>query len=304
MFFTIVVFYSKMPELLSRFKSRNPKMKKTPLWSAVLDHLCLETSQPDAMRQFYCKALGLKEHTINKNSWLFEGPGRRLIITEGSSNRLAYSGFSVTDDTKLINLRNYILKQGGTPTDNLSPLVQQGAFAVADPDGNKLCFGVRKQPNSVKEGLEGRLQHVVVASPNLSEMMQYYEDVLGFLPSDLVKKDGEQVTAAFYRSNPEHHSFAAFAADKQGFDHCAFETPSWNHIRDWADHLAAFDIPIWWGPGRHGAGNNLFFMVLDPDGNKIEFSAELELMDWDHPARYWPHDQRTLNLWGNAWMRS
>ena len=100
------------------------------------------------------------------------------------------------------------------------------------------------------------------------------------------------------------HSFAAFAADEPGFDHCAFETPSWNHIRDWADHLAQFDIPIWWGPGRHGAGNNLFFMVLDPDGNKIEISAELELMDWDHPLRYWPHDRRTLNLWGNAWMRS
>ena len=94
------------------------------------------------------------------------------------------------------------------------------------------------------------------------------------------------------------------AADEPGFDHCAFETPSWNHIRDWADHLAKFDIPIWWGPGRHGAGNNLFFMVLDPDGNKIEISAELELMDWDHPTRYWPHDRRTLNLWGNAWMRS
>ena len=134
--------------------------------------------------------------------------------------------------------------------------------------------------------------------------MDYYQNVLGVLPSDIVKTEEGRVTAAFYRSDPEHHSLAAFAADEPGFDHCAFETPSWNHIRDWADHLAKFDIPIWWGPGRHGAGNNLFFMVLDPDGNKIEISAELELMDWDHPTRYWPHDRRTLNLWGNAWMRS
>ena len=40
-----------------------------------------------------------------------------------------------------------------------------------------------------------------------------------------------------------------------------------------------------------------------PDGNKIEFSAELEHMDINHPVRHWPHDRRTLNLWGNAWMR-
>ena len=69
-----------------------------------------------------------------------------------------------------------------------------------------------------------------------------------FCLSDIVKTEEGRVTAAFYRSDPEHHSLAAFAADEPGFDHCAFETPSWNHIRDWADHLAKFDIPIWWGP--------------------------------------------------------
>ena len=190
------------------------------------------------------------------------------------------------------------------PIENPSPLIQQGGFAVRDPDNNVLCFGVSNQPSCSTAGLDGRLQHVVVATANLQEMMKYYHDVIGFLPSDIVKTEEGRVTAAFYRSDPEHHSLAAFAADEPGFDHCAFETPSWNHIRDWADHLAKFDIPIWWGPGRHGAGNNLFFMVLDPDGNKIEISAELELMDWDHPTRYWPHDRRTLNLWGNAWMRS
>ena len=279
-------------------------MAKTPLWSSTLDHICLETSQLDAMREFYTSALGLKETSIAGDKWLLEGPSRRLILSKGTTKKLSYTGFCAKDDTQLIKIRDYIVKGGGIPIENPSPLIQQGGFAVRDPDNNVLCFGVSNQPSCSTAGLDGRLQHVVVATANLQEMMKYYHDVIGFLPSDIVKTEEGRVTAAFYRSDPEHHSFAAFAADEPGFDHCAFETPSWNHIRDWADHLAQFDIPIWWGPGRHGAGNNLFFMVLDPDGNKIEISAELELMDWDHPLRYWPHDRRTLNLWGNAWMRS
>ena len=45
-------------------------------------------------------------------------------------------------------------------------------------------------------------------------------------------------------------------------------------------------------------------MIEDPDGHKVEFSAELELMPKEMPSRTWPHEQRTLNLWGSAWMRS
>jgi hypothetical protein len=27
-------------------------------------------------------------------------------------------------------------------------------------------------------------------------------------------------------------------------------------------------------------------------------------MGYDVPTRDWPHEQRTLNYWGSAWMRS
>jgi catechol 2,3-dioxygenase len=46
--------------------------------------------------------------------------------------------------------------------------------------------------------------------------------------------------------------------------------------------------------GRYGPGNNLFFMVEDPDGYKVE------LMPREMAARSWKHE----DLWGQAWMRS
>jgi hypothetical protein len=58
-----------------------------------------------------------------------------------------------------------------------------------------------------------------------------------------------------------------------------------------------------WGPGRHGPGNNLFAFIEDPDGNWIEVSAELEVV-CDREIRDWPQAERTLNLWGNAILRS
>ena len=49
----------------------------------------------------------------------------------------------------------------------------------------------------------------------------------------------------------------------------------------------------------------LFQIFLkDPDGHKVEFSAEIERMPREMAWRSWPHEQRTLNLWGSAWMRS
>ena len=56
-------------------------------------------------------------------------------------------------------------------------------------------------------------------------------------------------------------------------------------------------------PGRHGPGNNLFVFIQDCDGNKIELSAELEIVR-SRQLIDWPHEARTLNLWGDALMRS
>ena len=95
-----------------------------------------------------------------------------------------------------------------------------------------------------------------------------------------------------------------FRAPEARSDHLAYEARNWNDIRDWADHFAALEVPLFWGPGRHGPGNNLFIMVEDPDGNKVEISAELEFMHRHMPPRQWAHEERTLNLWGGAWMRS
>jgi hypothetical protein len=51
---------------------------------------------------------------------------------------------------------------------------------------------------------------------------------------------------------------AFFRSRHPGIDHHSYEAGEWTKIRDSADHFAARNIRLIWGPGRHGPGNNLF----------------------------------------------
>lgn len=286
------------------------------LWGAELDHIRLDTDDPGRLAAFYRDAFTLNEQPLADGTTLLRGPGRRLIIGKGRDGSQPYSAFRFTNEAGLEAYKAHLAARGINLMPTPTPLFSPGAFAVADPDGRQMVFGLRDDwyegdDTTLPGHPPGRLQHVVVATADLAPMMAFYQDALGFVATDHVLRDdvnddgevSQTLTAVFYRSTPEHHSFAIFLSDAARPDHHAYEVSCWNDIRDWADHMATLEIKLWWGPGRHGPGNNLFFMVEDPDGYKVEISAELENMADDDPVRQWPHNERSLNLWGPGWMR-
>ena len=278
----------------------------TPLWPARLDHVQIASPQPAVMRDFYQKILGGAVRDLGDDQWLIAGAQRRVVIGPGPAKKLGYAAYGVPDKGRLAALRAGLSQAGVALKPSPSRLFGPEAFAVEDPGGNSAVFGlpavVAETP--LKDHLPGRLQHVVVATESLPAMIEFYTGKLGFRLSDRVIDDAKDTAVAFFRSDEEHHSFACFRARARQLDHFCFEATCWNDIRDWADYLATLHIPLGWGPGRHGPGNNLFFMLNDPDGNAFEFSAEIEHIPYETPARDWPHEQRTLNYWGSAWMRS
>jgi catechol 2,3-dioxygenase-like lactoylglutathione lyase family enzyme len=167
-----------------------------------------------------------------------------------------------------------------------------------------MVFGVAHPQESACEGLPARLQHIVVASADAARLAEFYQRVLGFVLSDNVVDAEGGVRTSFLRCSSEHHNFAVFQADENRLDHHCYEAGDWSLIRDWGDHMASQHIPIKWGPGRHGPGNNLFLFIHDVDGNWVELSAELEVVTPDRPAGVWPHEERTLNSWGQGFLRS
>ena len=284
--------------------TNNSMLQDHPLFPARLHHLCLSGRDVGAMTGFYRDGLGLSPAPLPGGSWLMSGGQRSLVFEPGEQQRLVYSAYAVAGGEQLDALRGRLAQRGIRIGASPSPLFRDGAFSVSDPDGGLVVFGMPKHPSTTSDRLPGRLQHVVKRSAQLDRVVAFYRDGLGFRLSDVVFKTPGAATACFLRSDPEHHSFAVFDAKEPAFDHFSLESPCWNDLRDWADHFARLNVPLYWGPGRHGPGNNLFFMVRDPEGNAVEISAEIETITDGRPAGEWQHSERTLNLWGGAWMRS
>lgn len=278
------------------------------LWNARL--LIVERASEDAKAcaEWYAALLGDPAVELAHDVWQVRGPDRWMLFRTGTPKTVPMVVFAFPTVEQLGAYRAHLQLSAQTVhpvAPNLAALLGEHAFGLRDPDHRTIVFCVAPpQPETTRIALPGRLQHFVCASSQTIAMMEFYRDVLGFIESDRVVDNDGDLSSSFVRSDAEHHSFAVFRAPQPGPDHHAYEVPNWNAIRDWADHCGDLEIPLWWGPGRHGVGNNLFFMIEDPDGYKVEFSAELELMTDSQPYREWPHGPRALNLWGNAWMRS
>lgn len=278
----------------------------SPLWPARLHHIELTSPQPEVLRDFYARAFGYRSSVLDDGRLLLDVGHRRLLLARGPARGLGCAAFALGSAAQLDALRGHLRERNVPLLPGPTPLFAADAFAVRDPEGRTLAFGrpLHEGPSEAPpDVLLGRMQHVVVTTLDLAAVEHFYEHVLGFVLSDRVVREDGVPTTLFYRSDAEHHSFAAFLSDALRVDHHALDVPDWNAVRDWADHFAAAEIPIVWGPGRHGPGNNVFCMVADPDGNMVEISAELEQMPREMAAREWPHNERSLNLWGPAIMR-
>jgi catechol 2,3-dioxygenase len=216
-------------------------------------------------------------------------------------------GFQVSAEEQVLQ-RARLVECGVPFTERAAFATRTAHLVVTDPDDNEIAFGDFSVADKDTQDVlspdlpPARLQHAVFCSLNPDVLIGFYER-MGFTITDIVKRDGLVMTA-FLRCGRDHHSLAVFRSTRNAIDHHCYETGSWNDIRAWADHFSSKQVSVEWGPGRHGPGNNLFLFVRDTEGNWLEISAELEQVDEGRPVHEWPHEERTLNLWGKGLLRA
>src|SRR5260370_12526638 len=270
---------------------------------AQLHQLEVVTAEPERLAAFYKKHMDLQPLASTDGRIVLAGPQRAVEISRVNDGMPAYSGYAVDTHTQLHALKIRLENADVQCVPATSVLYEPGAFGIADPQERRVVFGVSKRLGAGFSGAPGRLQHTVYQTTELERVVRFYVERVGFAISDEVVDDTGTPMVVFMRSDDEHHTLAFFRGSNNEWDHHCYETREWNDIRDWGDRFAAAEVPIFFGPGRHGPGNNLFFMVTDPDGNRLEFSAELEHVDARAKPGIWPHGKRTLNSWGRAWVR-
>lgn len=272
---------------------------------AALQRLHLYSPDPLPMAGFYRSSYGMVQEPAG-DGYICRGPGRQLQLSVGPANQLHYAQFEFANASawQAFSVRAQALELQTLPHGFDGDV---SALALNDPDGNLLIFSPPSgvAPPEAKSSLPpATLQHFALRTPNLPAMLTFYTDGLGFVLSDAVKDAEGVLRACFLRTDSLHHALALFFAPAACFDHQSFEAPDWASMRVWGDHMASLKVPIVWGIGRHGPGNDVFFMVRDPDGNLAEISSEIEHCASGRPAGLWPHEERTLNLWGKAILRS
>ncbi len=142
-----------------------------------------------------------------------------------------------------------------------------------------------------------RLEHVNIRVTDTHGFRDMLTGMLGMKISDRTAND----EIVWYRAwDGYHHTIAAGSGS--GLHHYAFDAYAFEDLVGIADTLSLKGRTMLWGPGRHGAGDNIFTYYVDPNGCVVETSVGMARIDSDdlYEPRRWgpPSDPRLRNLWG------
>ena len=146
------------------------------------------------------------------------------------------------------------------------------------------------------------IDHVNLTAINPQAVTRELSDVLGTKLSERTVHDEVTWIRAADR---RHHTIGIVRGQRPGMHHYSWEFNSFDDFKRLGDVLAAEERTLVWGPGRHGAGDNVFSYYLDPAGFMVECTAEMEIMhDDDVEPRICDagaalDNPRVVNLWGS-----
>ena len=152
------------------------------------------------------------------------------------------------------------------------------------------------------ESIPVRLSHVVINSADPEATRAFYEKHLAFALSDTLMHPHMGEMMWFMRINSWHHSLAIARGPHPSLHHASFELRGIDEYMRGTGRLLRAGVEKIWGPGRHLAGNNTFSYFLDPHGNTVEYTTELEQIDEDtwHPHMYDFTQPEVADQWGTA----
>lgn len=143
------------------------------------------------------------------------------------------------------------------------------------------------------DGVPQKISHIVLHSPDHHAMVKFFVDVLGFRVSDWL---GDFM--CFLRCNSAHHRIAILPGPAC-LNHVAYDMLTVDDMMRGISRLRKKGTDIRWGPGRHTAGNNTFSYFTTPSGFAVEYTSELEEVDFEnHVDQVHVPGPQIMDQWG------
>jgi len=146
-------------------------------------------------------------------------------------------------------------------------------YCVQGPEGHVFRFVTeRKRVKRLRPDRDRPLQvtHVVLNAQDRAACTRFAVDVLGFRLSD---RTGFM---NFVRCDRVHHAVAYAQSDNSLLNHIAFEMTDIDAVMRGIGRMKDAGIATFWGPGRHGPGNNVFAYFVAPFGAAVEYTSEVQ----------------------------
>jgi catechol-2,3-dioxygenase len=271
-----------------------------------LAHVGLNAHDLSRQAEFYNDRWGLERIDEHRGEMFFraEGPSHHVLTlheaeTPGGMHHLALEVATAAEiDQAYEELQAAGIQIVTPPTQDLEPGVAK-ALRFRDRDGFlvELVAGVDEVHDAFgqRDIKPQDVNHVVLGVTDMEASETFYRDQLGFAMTDRFIGG-----LSFWYCNANHHTlaFGQVKDNKPSFNHAAFEMrdrDEWLKAVYWAGERG---IPRAWGPGRHLFGNNLFCYYKDPEGNTVEYTAEVEQLP---PTGREPRIQEPLaDIWLTA----
>jgi catechol 2,3-dioxygenase-like lactoylglutathione lyase family enzyme len=277
-------------------------------------HVDLAVPDYDKQRDFYTNHWGLTP--------MVEEPGLTFLAAEGSpeqyvvrlrkdaQKRMELWAFGAKDAAAVDTLAERLGQGGVQLVNEPGKLDTPGGgygFRFFDVEGRTVEISADvavRQHRKIeeKESIPVRLSHVVINSPDPERTVAFYEQHLNFALSDTLSSPHMGELMWFLRCSSSHHSIAIARCPHVSLHHASFEMRGLDEYMRGTGRLLRAGVEKIWGPGRHLAGNNTFSYFLDPLGNTVEYTTELEEIDEDtwHPHLYDLSDPEVADQWGTA----
>lgn len=276
----------------------------------------VDLAVPDYAKQveFYTNTWGLEAETTDDGISFLAAVGSpehySVRLRRAEEKRLDLISFGAASAADVDEMAQRLGTDGVQLVNEPDKLQTPGGgygFRFFDVDGRTIEISSDvevRQHRKVEEGesVPVKLSHVVINSPNPEATVAFYEKHLNFALSDTLTSPHMGDVMWFMRTNPAHHSIAVARGPHVALHHASFELRGIDEYMRGTGRLLRAGIEKVWGPGRHMAGNNTFSYFLDPHGNTIEYTTELELLDEDswHPHLYDFSDPEVTDQWGTA----
>jgi len=279
-----------------------------------LRHFDIAVPDYDRQVEFYRDHWGLTEMHRDKTVTYFAAEGSpeqySVRVRNDQDKRLDLVSFGVENAAAVDALAEDLIAKGVkiiSDPDQLDTLGGGYGFRFFDLEGRTLEVSADvalRQHRKIeeREAIPVRLSHVVLNSPAPEKMREWYETHLGFRLSDTLNHPHMGDLFYFMRCNAQHHSIAIARGPHASLQHASFELRGLDEWMRGSGRMMRAGFRKIWGPGRHRAGDNTFTYFIDPNGNTMELTTELETIDEDswHPSIFDVHEPETSDQWGTG----